>query len=172
MSITNNALFGRVQLQHLSIDNLIQWGDHLSVEHPGIDAQHKAIFDLGTKVYENWRAGAKVDVLRSAADKLATLVEAHFSYEEKLLAEIGYSGLKQHAAEHRGMLEELKQVQERFRLLEAEAESPGGSVLAPGWSVMQFILGFTIGHVMSSDMSYCQALMASRIPAQVTTGSA
>lgn len=172
MVITYSALFGRVQLQHLSINNLIQWGDHLTVEHPGIDAQHKAIFDLGTKVYENWRAGAKVNFLRSSADKLANLLEAHFAYEEKLLAEIDYSGLEQHAAEHRSMLEELKQMQERFQPLEAESESPGGSVLAPGWSVMQFILGFTIGHVMSSDMSYCQALIASRIPPQATEGSA
>lgn len=28
----------------------------------------------------------------------------------------------------------------------------------PGWSVMQFILGFTVGHVTSSDMSYFKAL--------------
>ncbi len=158
----NNALFGRVQLQHLSVTNLIQWGDHLSVDHPGIDAQHKAIFDLGTRVYETWRGGAGVDALRPAVGKLASLLKAHFAYEERLLAEIGYVGLDAHAAEHRQMLEELEIMHGRFHRPN-DGDAPGaGSVQAPGWSVMQFMLGFTIGHVMSSDMSYCRALNASR----------
>lgn len=37
-----------------------------------------------------------------------------------------------------------------------------GSVSAAGWSIMQFILEFTVGHVMNSDMSSCQTLVASR----------
>jgi hemerythrin len=167
MSI-NNAFFGRVQLQHIFVTNLIQWGDHFSVEHPGIDAQHEAIFDLGAKVYENWRSGGSVDVLRPAVDKLANLLQAHFSYEERLLVEIGYVGLDEHVAEHRSMLNDLEIMQERFHTFRDGHESPGGSLLAPGWPIMQFILGFTIGHVMSSDMSYCRALIASRDHVQGT----
>ncbi len=158
----NNALFGRIQLQHLSVNNLIQWGDHLTVEHPAIDAQHKAIFDLGTRVYEKWRSGAGVDILRPAVDKLANLMAAHFSHEERVLAEIGYEDLKPHAAEHRVMLDELQVLHDRFHSFKDDHETRGGSVLAPGWLIMQCILGFTVGHVMSSDMSYCQALMAAR----------
>ena len=58
---SRNALFGRLQTQHLAVNNLIQWGDHLSVEDPAIDAQHKAIFDLGASVYESWRGGGGVE---------------------------------------------------------------------------------------------------------------
>jgi hemerythrin-like metal-binding protein len=159
---TNNALFGRLQLQHHSVNNLIQWGDHLSVEHPEIDAQHRAIFDLGTKVYESWRGGAKVDALRPAVDKLANLLPAHCAFEERLLADIGYDDLDQHVAEHRRMLDELAAMRQRFHAFADNHESPGGSLLAPGWPIMQFILGFTVGHVMSSDMSYCRALGAKR----------
>jgi hemerythrin len=165
MSIAGNAIFSRIQLQHLSINNLIQWGDHFSVDHPVIDAQHKAIFELGTKVYENWRAGAGVDVLRAAVDKLAKLLEVHFSYEEKLLAEINYQELEQHAAEHGAMLEEIKEMQAHFQARDSNEDAPGGSVLAPGWSVVQFILGFSIGHVSTSDMTYYRALTDSRKPA-------
>jgi hemerythrin-like metal-binding protein len=161
MSI-DNALFGRIQLQHLSINNLIQWGDHLSVEHPGIDAQHKAIFDLGARVYEQWRAGGGVDPLRASLYKLANLLAAHFAYEERLLAEIGYEGLQQHVAEHRSMLMDLDSLKQRFLDLGEGQQAAAGSMLAPGWPIMQFILGFTIGHVMSSDMSYCRSLIASR----------
>lgn len=165
---TDNALFGRMQLQHLSVSNLIQWGDHLSVEHPGIDAQHKAIFDLGAKVYENWRAGGSASFLGPAVDKLASLLETHFAYEERLLAEIGYDGLEEHAAEHRAMLAEMALLKQRFPTFEDGRRQPGGSLLAPGWFVMQFILGFSIGHVMSNDMRYCATLAASRDALQGT----
>jgi hemerythrin-like metal-binding protein len=158
---TNNALFGRLQLQHHSVSNLIQWGEHLSVEHPEIDAQHRAIFDLGTRVYENWRGGAKVDALRPAVDKLANLLPAHCAFEERLLADIGYEDLDQHKAEHRRMLDELAAMRERVHAFADDHEPHGGSLLAPGWPVMQFILGFTVGHVMSSDMAYCRTLLAS-----------
>ena len=159
---TNKAFFGRVQLQHLAVANLIQWGDQLSVDHPGIDAQHEAIFGLGARVYDSWRSGGGVAVLRPAVDKLANLLRAHFFYEEQLLTEIGYDGLKQHVAEHNSMLNELESLQGRFHSFSEGQPNPGGSVLAPGWSVMQFVLEFTIGHVMTSDMSYCQALSDSR----------
>ena len=43
MSSTNQEIVGRTQMQDQSINHLIQWGDHLSVGHPEIDAQHKEI---------------------------------------------------------------------------------------------------------------------------------
>jgi hypothetical protein len=60
------------------------------------------------------------------------------------------------------MLDELAVMQGRFHTFKDGHESPGGSMLAPGWSIMQFILAFTVGHVMSSDMSYARTLVASR----------
>jgi hemerythrin-like metal-binding protein len=102
-----SAPFGRMQLQHLSLSNLVQFGDHLFVDHPAIDAQHKAIFDIGTGVYENWRRGGSIDVLRPAVEKLTNLMHTHFSYEERVLGEIGYEDLKNHAIEHRRMRDEL-----------------------------------------------------------------
>lgn len=160
--MNSSAQFGRLQLQHLSLANLIQFGDHLFVEHPAIDAQHKAIFDLGTGVYENWRRGGSIDVLRPALEKLTNLMHSHFSFEERVLHEIGYEDLKNHAAEHRRMRDELSIMHNQFPRFKEGQEIRGGSLLAPGWSIMQFILGFTVGHVASSDMSYNRALIASR----------
>jgi hemerythrin len=162
----NSALFGRIQLQHHSVNNLIQWGDHLSVEHPEIDAQHKALFDLGTELYENWRGGGSVHVLRPAVDKLAKLLEDHFSYEEKLLVEIGYSNLDEHVAEHHSMLNDMKNIKGRIHTFEDGHKFSGGSLLAPGWPVLQLILELAIGHVMNGDMAYCSALVANRNRAQ------
>ena len=157
-----SAGFGRMQLQHLTLGNLIQFGDRLFVEHPALDAQHKAIFDLGTNVYENWRGGGSIDVLRPAFETLTNLMHSHFSFEERVLSEIGYEDLKSHAAEHRTMRDDLSRIHDRLNRFKGDKEIPGGSLLAPGWSIMQFILGFTVGHVAHSDMSYNPALIANR----------
>lgn len=172
MSITNQESPGRTQKQDQSINQLIQWGDHLSVGHPEIDAQHKEIYDFGAEIYESWRDGVRLGELRVAADNLMRLLRAHFLYEERLLAGIGYSNLKQHVAEHRSMLKELQDMREHFDTLSDDDDSPGGSVLSPNWSVMRFILGFSLGHVMTSDMNYCQSLAASRAAAGPKEGGA
>ena len=172
MSIANKEILGRTQMQSQSINQLIQWGEHLSVGHPEIDAQHKEIYDFGAEIYESWRDGVRLGELRIAADNLMKLLRAHFLFEERLLAGIGYSDLKQHVAEHRSMLKELQDMREHFDTLGDDDDSPGGSVLSPNWSVMRFILGFSLGHVMTSDMSYCQSLMASRKAAEPAEGGA
>lgn len=159
MSITNPEIAGQTQDQ--SINHLIKWGEHLSVGHPEIDAQHKEIYDFGAEIYESWRDGVRVGELRISTERLLKLLRAHFVYEERLLAGIGYSDLKQHVAEHRSMLKELQDMRDHFENMGDDDDSPGGSVLSPNWSVMRFILGFSLGHVMTSDMSYSQSLKAS-----------
>lgn len=172
VTVNNSAQFGRMQLQHLSLSKLFQLGDHLFVEHPAIDAQHKAIFCVGTNVYENWRDGGSLDVLRPALEKLTNLMHSHFSFEERVLGQIGYEDLKNHAAEHRTMRDELSSMHDRLHSFQEGQEIREGSVLAPGWSIMQFILGFTVGHVAHSDMGYNQALVASRhLASAITTRS-
>jgi len=155
---------GQGQSQLLSLTNLIQWGDHFSVNHKEIDAQHKEILDLGLSVYENWRNGESVDSLHSSMKKLANLVKEHFQYEERLLAEIKYEDIKEHVAEHRSMRKDLDATIEEMneRLLQYnDGQKPnGGSLLRADWPLMQFILGFAVGHVSTSDVRYCQALAA------------
>jgi hemerythrin len=172
MSATKQEDAGRTQLPDHSITQLMQWGDHLSVGHPEIDAQHREIYDFGAEIYESWRDGVRLGTLRMAVDTLLKLLRAHFLYEERLLAGIGYAGLKQHVAEHRAMLKELQEMREHFETLIDDDDSPGGSVLSPNWSVMRFILGFSLGHVMTSDMNYSQPLKAGGKAATTTAGDA
>ena len=171
MSSTKHESSSPPRMQDQSVKHLIQWGDHLSVGNPEIDAQHKEIYDFGAEIYESWRHGVRIGELRLSADRLLKLLRTHFLYEERLLAGIGYRDIKQHVAEHRSMLKELQDMCKHFETLSDDDDSPGGSVLSPNWSVMQFILTFALGHVMTSDMSYVQPLQASRDSEQRTAGS-
>ena len=171
MSNTNLDIASRTQMQDQSINHLIKWGDHLSVGHPEIDAQHKEIYDFGAEIYESWRDGVRIGELRIATDRLYDLLRTHFLFEERVIAKIRYGDLKRHVAEHRSMLKELQAMREHFKNLSDDDDSPGGSVLSPNWSVMQFILAFAFGHVMTSDMGYVQPLQASSNSEQGTDGS-
>lgn len=148
--------FGRMPLQHLSLSKLMQFGDHLRVDHASLDAQHRAIFDLGVSVYEDWRRGACLDVLRPALDKLSDLLNAHFKHEERVLREIDYEGLDHHLAEHQELRNELSAVRAQLNLAQDGTKAPMG----PDAAAVQFILGLTVGHVAGSDMQYYSALAA------------
>jgi hemerythrin len=152
--------FGRMPLQHLPLSQLMQFGDHLRVDHASLDAQHKAIFDLGLKVYEDWRGGACLDVLRPAIDKLSDLLHTHFAHEERVLHEIGYEGLDRHVAEHRTLSQEMSAVRARLHAAKDGTKAPMG----PDDAAVRFILGLTVGHVAGSDMQYYRELAASGVP--------
>jgi hemerythrin len=156
-----SGFFGAHPTQHLSLANLVQWGDHLSVGHREIDAQHKAILDLGTRLYEGWRGGNHGETLQPLVAKLGKLLPAHLDFEERVLEKIGYADLAQHAAEHRKITSDFAEMEERFFSATHGHAPANGSLLAPSWPVMQFFLAFAIGHVSTSDMSYCRALAAS-----------
>jgi hemerythrin-like metal-binding protein len=163
---TEKASFNQGQGKHLSVADIIGWGERYFVGHSEIDAQHGKIFDLGINVYENWRNGGGTDELGSIVEKLEALLKAHFSYEESLLTKIGYEGLNEHIAEHHSMLNNLAALKEQIKgcisLSKQKSEYSQGSMLAAEWPMLQFILGFTTGHVATSDMRYRKALAASQ----------
>lgn len=152
--MNDGSPFGRMPLKHLSLSNLLQYGDHLKVDHAALDAQHRAILELGVKVHDDWRRGASIDTLRPAMDKLSNLLHAHFAFEERVLRDVGYEQLDDHVAEHRRLDQALAAVCARLRSAKDGAKAP----LAPGDAAVQSILKLTIGHVAGSDMQYCRAL--------------
>jgi hemerythrin len=129
---------------------LIAWGDHLKVDQPQIDAQHKAIFDIALEISDIWQRHGEVGELRAVAEKLGKVLEAHFHYEEQQLALIGYPKLAEHSDEHRVMLNELEALRERLNGMR-----PGPIHSEPGFVVLSYILGVTVGHISHSDMDYC-----------------
>ena len=72
---------------------------------------------------------------------------AHFSYEEALFAETGFPGLDACRTEHRMMLRKLNAIRQRFG---GQAQS---AHVNPSWTVLEFILGVTVGHVLR-DIDY------------------
>jgi hemerythrin-like metal-binding protein len=154
MNTTSHGIFGRLSGLHGVTDNslkqLVTWGDHLKVDQPQIDAQHQAIFNIAMEVMDTWQSHGKIDRLKLLTEKLSNVLEGHFRYEERQLVEVGYPNLDEHKAEHKVMLDELQVIRDRL-----DGMGEGTARLAPGFTVRNFVLGVTVGHIGHSDMDYC-----------------
>lgn len=154
MDTTSGPLFGRMSGMHgltdSSLRQLLVWGDHLKVDQPQIDAQHEGIFDLAMEIADAWFKHADLDRIKTLAEKLAKVLEGHFRYEERQLAEVDYPGIEEHMAEHRVMLDELQVIRDRL-----DTMGQGTTQRLPGFIVNNFVLGVTVGHIGHSDMEYC-----------------
>jgi hemerythrin-like metal-binding protein len=148
MNNSSGGIFTR--MPSISLNRLVEWGDHFTVDQPQIDAQHEAIFNIAMEIEEAWKTPANLDRLKDLTAKLAKLLGIHFRYEERQLAEAGYPKLKEHAEEHRVMIEELRVIWARLHAL-----PEGTHHLASGFIVHNFVLGLTVGHITHSDMDYC-----------------
>jgi hemerythrin-like metal-binding protein len=154
MDPTSRSPFGRMSglhgLSDLSLKQLVSWGDHLKVDQPQIDAQHQAIFDIALEIADLWHKHGDLDQVKALAEKLDKVLEAHFRFEEQQLASIGYTKLAEHRGEHKVMLDELHVIRGRL------AKMGHGTIQAePGFLVLSYILGVTVGHITHSDMDYC-----------------
>jgi len=161
---TYTGFFGRVPMMQHSLASRVQWGDHLSIGNPALDAQDRSIFRFVGEIDELWRQGAGMGPLRDVAGRLNRVLEAHFRYEERMLAEIGYPDLAKHAAEHHEILEDLALIREHMN------EGAGINSGCAGLRLSNFILGVTMGHVINTDNDYCRYLMEEK--ARESTGCA
>jgi hemerythrin len=132
-----------------SLKQIISWREDFNIYQPEIDSQHESIFRLAVEASELAREPADSDKLTAVFGKFGSVLEAHFHYEEGILAEIKYPKLEEHRAEHNAMLSELEFIRQRL------------SRRGEGWALQQralvalnFMLGVTVGHILIADLDY------------------
>jgi hemerythrin-like metal-binding protein len=146
-----NRATGPYALSSQSLKQLMVWGDHLKIGQPQIDAQHQAIFDIAIEIADIWHKHGDLAQLKEVAEKLSRVLGAHFQFEEQELAELGYEKLPEHRAEHAAILGELHTIRERL-----DNMGPGTVQTQPGFLVLSFVLGVTVGHLNHRDTDYCE----------------
>jgi hemerythrin-like metal-binding protein len=151
-------------LSTLSLKRLIAWGDHYKVGQPQLDAQHEAIFDIALETADLWQRRGNLQQLKDITEKLFHVLAAHFRFEEQQFAETGYARLEEHCEEHRVMLDELLALRARL-----EAMKPGRVSSEPGFLVLSYMAGLTVGHLAHSDID---AIAARMVVGESTQGHA
>lgn len=157
MDSQSASLFNRASgvhgLARFPLKQLIAWGEHLKVDQPRIDAEHEAIFRLALEIADIWHQPDRTPRLKILAGRLYRLLKGHFRHEEEQLALSGYKKLAEHRAEHKMMLEELDAIRGRIDDFER-----GLSPMKPEFSLLSYVLGVTVGHIVHSDMECCAFL--------------
>ena len=78
----------------------VEFDPLLETGFPTIDAQHRELFDRLDRLLQAGHEGRSAAEIGDMLDFLGHYVVAHFSNEERLMAQTSYPGLDDHRAEH------------------------------------------------------------------------
>lgn len=112
------------------------------------DDEHKILFGLLNKVYDDAIGGEARTTIGSSLDALIAYVVDHFAHEEKEMQAKKYAGFERHKAEHDALVIICAELQKKFHAGEADVTEEVG----------QMVKGWLDDHIPNFDMSYADAL--------------
>jgi len=129
----------------------LQWKEEYLLGIPGIDIQHKRIFDCFISIAE---ASIKHDrwLADSSIVQLVSLLREHFAVEESVMQILGYPDLELHIQEHRQFEAEVHDLAQKSLRIK-------GSVSHDTIKVAQEWLR---EHIMTSDRHYADCFSGSK----------
>jgi hemerythrin-like metal-binding protein len=130
---------------------LIEWSNELSVGIDSIDEQHKKLVNMINALNDAMLTGSSNELLGKIFTGLAAYTQKHFSYEENMFAEHGYSDSEEHKRQHNELIAQVIELKERFM------ENPQGTISA---DLMQFLKRWLTNHIMRTDKEYSEFLRA------------
>jgi hemerythrin-like metal-binding protein len=121
--------------------SLFKWSKAHSVYLPEIDAEHRAIYQLGDELHKAVLAGADSAVLQPILVNLRETTEQHFRHEERLMRAIHYTAFDWHKRQHDAV---------RKRAKAAARRVAGGDSVAAG-ELVEFLSEWERGHMAVAD---------------------
>lgn len=110
-----------------------------------IDNEHKMLFDIvdrASNLVRSWSAGDSYDAVMNILKELKGYAEVHFENEERYMREIGYEGYEAQRRAHEAFISRLEEIDE-----EQIEENPATYLQ----SLVEFLLGWLINHILQSD---------------------
>lgn len=132
---------------------LIDWTDEYTVDSGPIDEQHQHLVEIVNKFEEAHQRGKGSRIMTEILNDLMGYTQEHFNFEEKMLAEKEYSGLKQHQSQHRQLIQKLEKFQYDFN-------SRGRRVTT---EMKEFLKYWLTTHILKDDKAYCELIKKEKI---------
>lgn len=124
--------------------NIIVWSDKYSVGIKAIDEQHQKLVSLINEISSQLLVVSDIGKVQSSIKELIGYVEQHIEFEERMLADAGYTELASHQQKHRDYLNKfykLAEVNENFSKYELSQLSV-------------YLLDWWDRHILEEDMKY------------------
>ena len=112
------------------------------------DEEHKTLFGLLNKLYDEATGGAPRATVGASLDALIAYVVDHFAHEEKEMLAKNFGGYERHKAEHDALVGICADLQKNFHAGSAEVTEDVG----------QLVKGWLDKHIPTYDMGYSDAL--------------
>lgn len=112
------------------------------------DEEHKVLFGLLNKLYDEAIGGAARETIGASLDALIAYVVDHFAHEEKEMLAKNFSSYEPHKAEHDALVAICADLQKNFHAGNAEITDDVG----------QLVKGWLDNHIPKFDMAYSVAL--------------
>lgn len=123
------------------------WSPAIETGLPGIDAQHKQLFDLAASFRGE---GDQIRVMKALA-ALADYTNTHLRDEEAMLDAIAYEGLQAHRQEHERFRRMLRELLDEARKLSLDQIADRIEALINGWFYQ---------HILTVDAAYVAVVKA------------
>jgi len=120
----------------------IVWGDVLSVTVDEIDEDHRKLVSIFNILNHSVAEGESSDYLAAALEELINCTVWHFSHEERLMLKFGYEEIEEHKAEHRELINSVKNLQQKI----LQADKPVSE------EEIEFLERWLTEHILTADM--------------------
>jgi len=117
------------------------WDKILSVGVDEIDDDHRRLLDLFNILNHSVAEGSPTEYLAAVLEELINCTAWHFSHEERLMLKHGYAALAEHRAEHRELIQAVRELQQK--ILQA-----GGRV---GEADLVYLERWLTQHILTDD---------------------
>lgn len=117
------------------------WNPHYACGEPRIDKSHKLLMERADVVLSSLTQGTSHEEGQAMVEGLLDAVSQHFNEEERVLREMLYPGLEQHASIHKGLIDRAT------GLVDAYAKG----ALAPAELLVTLVHGVVMRHMLDDD---------------------
>lgn len=127
------------------------WTSDLSVGVEILDGDHKKLIGIINQLHFGIAAGQDKEILVAILGELVDYTKFHFTREEEMLFEAGYTATPAHVVEHEKFIRRISNLQERVK------SAPVAMLNA---ELMDFLRGWLYSHILVSDKKYGPSLNA------------
>lgn len=126
----------------------LTWNDSFNTHVAIIDQQHRKLVNLVNDLSSAMKVGKSKDVIEDVLSVLVNYTKTHFATEERLMKQVGFSGLSAHAAIHAEFIQKVADFEQKVKT--------GSAVVSI--EILDFLSKWIVDHIKGADAQYVPAL--------------
>jgi hemerythrin-like metal-binding protein len=93
---------------------LLTWKEQYALGIPSVDAEHREMIEMINALHETLLRPGQKDSVLAFLGEIYARISAHFALEEKMMRERRYDQFEDHKADHERLLDEIRDIMDRY----------------------------------------------------------